>query len=401
MMALTFLAYCSYIVVVFSYTSHILEASKVKSFVFAVLMVLNSFLLFVPIFVTKFHYEILIMVLYVVALTVETMVVCKKGVVKTLFGVFSFAINFFAIRTLVIVGMAFVTGEPVAALLASEENRVLITTLNFFIPVPYILVTRKILKHSILDIALSETGTTMLSTVFLCVTFINQMAVFPSLLKVDGYLERNLYYHMATAVFSILVFVLVMVINYIYSNLKVVADTYSGKIDEIKLQEMTIKDIEDKSTIDAMTGAYVRNVAMDKLDEYIKDKKSCFIVFIDIDGLKLVNDRFGHNEGDWYIQVVAQKVKFTLGKHVVARLGGDEFLVVGESSNHDSITKTMLELEKEIANISLQNGKQYQTSISYGVQEIGPANTLSPKALVAKADEKMYVFKQGRKRNRA
>ncbi len=400
MIALTFLIYCCYILVVFSYTSYILEASKVKPIIFVSLMLLNIFLVVLPVYVTKFHYEFLIMILYVVALTAETSILCKKNLMKTLFGVFSFAINFFAIRTIIIVSMVLITGDSVATIVASEENRILITSINFLIPIPYILFTRTILKHNVLDIALSETNTTILSTIFLCATFINQMAVFPSLFKTEGFLERNLYYHLATAIFSISVFGLVMAINYIYSNLKVVANTYSKEIEEIQLQKLQIKDLENRSTIDPMTGFFIRDVALKKLEVHVKAKESCFIVFIDIDGLKLVNDCYGHNEGDWYIKAVSEEIKSSLNNHIIARLGGDEFLVVGKKTSPNSIAQAISELEKNISNISSQNSKQYQTTISYGIQEIGPDNCFSAKELVDIADDKMYAFKRSRKRNR-
>ncbi len=400
MLVLAYVIYSCYIIVVFSYTANIMEVDRIKPRVFAALIVANSFLVFGPIYVTGFKEESLIMALYVAALTVETLLVCKMNLAKTLFGVFSFAINFFAIRTCIIVFMCLATGDTPAELIESEANRIIITSINLFIPIPYILFTRRVLRQSILSIALSDNKTTILSSVFLGGIFLNQMGVLPSLDRMGGDIERNLYYHLATAIFSVIIFIFVMAINYFYSNLKVVAENYSEKIEEIRMQDLQIRDIVEKSNKDSMTGFYLRHVAMEELEWYIKKKAECFIVFIDIDGLKKVNDNHGHNEGDCYISEVSERIRRTLDKYTIARIGGDEFLIVGETVEDENITDIMLNLEKEIGRIAILKETGYSTSISYGIELIKRDNVLPSKTLIDRVDKKMYNFKKSRNRNR-
>ncbi len=394
------LVYCIYIVVVFSYIADILQSSTIKPITYTLLIIANSFLLIIPIYLTDFRHEILIMALYLVFFSVETKVICKSNIFQTLFGVFSFSINFFALRTIIIVVMSFISGEMVVSIISSEENRILITLINMIIPIPYILLTRMIMKNKILGIALSDRSTSILSTVFLGAIFINQMAAYPSLYKVEGDLVRNLYYHLTVSIFSIAIFMLVMIINLVYSNLKIVADNYTQKASELKAQDVIIKDIEERSVKDAMTGFYLRDTAIKRIEKYLEQTTEFFIVFIDIDGLKTVNDNFGHNEGDRYIKMVANKIEKNQGDHLIARIGGDEFLVIGQSSDNKDIAKTIKATEQDIAAMSDDIEKNYQTSISYGIQTVDKNNTLNATELIAMADEKMYELKKSRKKNR-
>ncbi len=400
MPAVTFLIYCAYMVVVFNYTSYVLGATRIGALVYIVLVALNSFIFFLPIYVTRFQYEYLFMIIYVVVLTAETLVVCKRELVQSLFGVFSFAINFFAIRTIVVVTMALLTNESGMLTVASVENRLLITAINMAIPIPYIILTKRILGKAILAIPLSDKRTTVLSTIFLGATFVNQIVASLSIDRAGGDVQKNLYYHLATAIYSIVIFMLVMVINYLYSNLRVVADNYTGKLERLRAQGREIRDIEYRAYTDAMTGFFVRDVAMSRLKDYLSVNLPCFIVFIDMDGLKTVNDTYGHNEGDKYILWVTDIMKAALEGHTIARLGGDEFLVVGKLSPNENITDVFLKIAKDVSEIADKHGKPYQTSVSYGIQEIGSDNVLGYAELVEMADAKMYNFKRERKRNR-
>jgi diguanylate cyclase (GGDEF)-like protein len=52
------------------------------------------------------------------------------------------------------------------------------------------------------------------------------------------------------------------------------------------------------------------------------------VLYLDLDRLKSINDSFGHTAGDWFIQVVAERLRMSAGKSMTARIGGDEFIVV-------------------------------------------------------------------------
>ena len=401
MIAFAWGLYFLYIIIVFKYISQVFYTENIKLTTFLILFVVNSWLLLVPIYITKFNFEYLMMILYCLVLIIEVRIIFKKGIEQILFGVFSFAINYFAIRVLIVTIMSLVTGNSITDLISNEKTRIFITCINFLLPIPYIWWTSIVLKQKILVIALTNKKITKLSSALLGAIFINQMTSVTTLYIVVGTAaDKNLMYHLITAIFSILLFILVMFINWVYSNLKSVADSYSEKIDQLMEQNLYIKSIENESITDSMTGFYIRDIAMETLERYLVEKKECFVIFVDIDRLKYVNDTYGHIEGDFYITAVSEIVKKAFSDYIISRIGGDEFLIIGEKTENEKILLVLYELERVVYDIALQYNKPYETSISYGVQDIRRENTLTSKEIIALADNKMYIFKRNRKINR-
>ena len=94
------------------------------------------------------------------------------------------------------------------------------------------------------------------------------------------------------------------------------------------------------SEYDAMTGVYNRRVGFEKLSQLYKNigKENCTIsvCFVDINGLKEVNDALGHEAGDELILSVITGIKKNIrNADFVARLGGDEFLIIFDGLSKD------------------------------------------------------------------
>ena len=79
-----------------------------------------------------------------------------------------------------------------------------------------------------------------------------------------------------------------------------------------------------KSEHDALTGCYNRN-HLSKVKSRYEQQRSFFVVFIDVNNLKRMNDEFGHEAGDSLLKNVASKMQFWNSYGDVYRLGGDEF----------------------------------------------------------------------------
>lgn len=84
---------------------------------------------------------------------------------------------------------------------------------------------------------------------------------------------------------------------------------------------------------DSLTGVYNRNSYEEKLDKIRQDDNSenIFVIFFDIDGLRDINNQYGHSAGDEAIKTVAKCIIVALkGKGDVYRIGGDEFVCIAE-----------------------------------------------------------------------
>ena len=115
------------------------------------------------------------------------------------------------------------------------------------------------------------------------------------------------------------------------------------------------------------------------------------LCFLDLDGLKNVNDRYGHEEGDRYIITVAEQIHRACrsGSDWVFRYGGDEFLVLFVGLPADRAVQ-----RAEVINESLRSldGFAYPLSVSYGV--IQSTQVPDWRELVQWADRAMYEQKR-------
>ena len=127
--------------------------------------------------------------------------------------------------------------------------------------------------------------------------------------------------------------------------------------------------------------------AIDRVSRY---DDSAAMLFVDIDGLKMINDTFGHQAGDEALILVAQMLSDGVRKSdCVARLGGDEFGILLERANEESTLETSSRLVSMIASCEFCfQGTCLPLSVAIGISVIEP-NDL-PDAVMARADLAMY-----------
>ena len=114
------------------------------------------------------------------------------------------------------------------------------------------------------------------------------------------------------------------------------------------------------------------------------------MLFVDLDGLKMINDTFGHRAGDEaLIQVAEMLAKGVRRSDVVARIGGDEFAVLLENATEESAHETAARLEDLICGCEFtHDGDALPLSVAIGVGMIGGDD--EPHAVMQRADEEMY-----------
>ena len=127
--------------------------------------------------------------------------------------------------------------------------------------------------------------------------------------------------------------------------------------------------------------------AIDRVSRY---DDSAAMLFVDIDGLKMINDTFGHQAGDEALMLVAQMLSEGVRKSdCVARLGGDEFGILLERACENSALETAGRLADMIAGSEFcYQGTCLPLSVAIGLTVIEPHDL--PDAVVARADHAMY-----------
>ena len=164
--------------------------------------------------------------------------------------------------------------------------------------------------------------------------------------------------------------------------------------------------LQELATHDGMTGLLNRTAALEAisrdLDQIDRDGGSLVVLFVDLDGLKAVNDVHGHDAGDDLIRLTARTLRSTTRtSDIVARLGGDEFLVAGRvsaevrSARSETGVGTLAQrLAAAIEAASLQIGDvriPLQASIGMAISEPGEQGA---EDIIRRADAAMYRAKQ-------
>lgn len=168
-------------------------------------------------------------------------------------------------------------------------------------------------------------------------------------------------------------------------------------IQEVRNRKQAEMEGRQLSLTDELTGLHNRRGFFLLAEQQLKTahcmKVFCWVIFIDLDGLKLINDTLGHDMGDALIVDAAQLLKQSFpNSDIVARLGGDEFIVFISSyfQDADSIQAC---LQANIANFNQQQNRSYELSMSIGIERYSPESNMSLEELIARSDELMYAHK--------
>lgn len=153
---------------------------------------------------------------------------------------------------------------------------------------------------------------------------------------------------------------------------------------------------------DQMTGLLNRRGLMIHADQMMamsqRSGERFFLLFMDMDGLKRINDNLGHHIGDKAIIELAHVLKEGFRESdIVARIGGDEFVALTQSDGKNGVDKLIDRLHQNLEVRNLQEGREYNVSVSVGKSSFDPKNPISFDKLLLQADQIMYRAKAQKK----
>ncbi|MCM1316466.1 MAG: GGDEF domain-containing protein [Prevotella sp.] len=156
--------------------------------------------------------------------------------------------------------------------------------------------------------------------------------------------------------------------------------------------------------IDPMCNIYNRNGFINLVDIKFKEcaerKETIMITFIDMDGLKFINDNYGHDEGDFAIQRLAGVIQDSCIDGICARFGGDEFIVFTAGVVDGDDEAFVRRFNSKIDAINNIIKKPYTLSASVGSVIVTTNEDTTLYSVIKQADEKMYDVKKERKNSR-
>ncbi|MCD8574625.1 MAG: GGDEF domain-containing protein [Erysipelotrichaceae bacterium] len=170
----------------------------------------------------------------------------------------------------------------------------------------------------------------------------------------------------------------------------------------VQIQSYT-KQMEKLAETDMLTGILNRRGFFETVDvafrQDIRAKKTPGIIFCDVNGLKKVNDHFGHEVGDQMIMDTASILSNVFKNDVLARMGGDEFVIYISECSFSLLEHINFILNERINQFNMQNNTVYQLSLEAGVACYDETNHSSLDVLIKEADQNLYTKKRFRKIN--
>jgi diguanylate cyclase (GGDEF)-like protein len=156
--------------------------------------------------------------------------------------------------------------------------------------------------------------------------------------------------------------------------------------------------LHQMSFYDDLTGLLNRrgfmSLAMQQLKIAQRENWELVVLFADLDGLKHINDNFGHPEGDRALRTIAAVLKETFRtSDLFGRLGGDEFIVMALNAPAPGVAAMLERLQRNIERHNDQN-RYYRISLSLGIAQFDPQQALSLEDLIVRADQALYENKR-------
>lgn len=198
--------------------------------------------------------------------------------------------------------------------------------------------------------------------------------------------------------FLIMIFVLILVLLLIFRPYEEKLDSYFNELTKTMLL------LEKQASFDEMTGVYNKQSGTlflgREIERSLRSKDPVTLCFIDLDGLKKINDTYGHQEGDRMIKAFSNILKQNVrSSDVTFRYGGDEFVLILTGSGEQA-ARTIQRIENSVRTFNERVNKPWTLSFSSGLASYRGEEGTSGDELLKLADERMYINKTKKKENK-
>jgi len=172
------------------------------------------------------------------------------------------------------------------------------------------------------------------------------------------------------------------------------------RVAELELAQESLRNL---SLTDDLTGLYNRRgfftLAKQQLNSARREGRHASLVYIDMDGLKRLNDTHGHEIGSRAIQEVSDILRETFrSSDLIARIGGDEFVVFETSNDQIDEGTDVQRLQDNVTRHNAQQARDYEISLSIGVASMDSDSSMTLEELLKNGDKTMYQQKRNKRR---
>ncbi len=391
--------YGLYHFVFFSYSSYIFNYTEKRLISGAISYLIN--LSFWIVYITFFNiaHEAFAAIAFFLLLFFEFLYFFKIKIQIALYIALTFALNLFAKRIAFIGVICLFEGGMPTTVMENKLCFMLVLILSCLMSSNTIALARRSLTKIYLDTILSDNKNIQFLTGIFAIVYFSIILLSFTIPTANGD-SGLLIFYILSGTFFLLAFLIFLIYAYHLAKLRLVAKEYKETKDYNEEQKIVLDELKKNATTDHLTGMLSREEISEKIVIATNEKHMFFLVFFDIDGLKIVNDLYGHNEGDEYINQVSQIIYSYFGDYYIGRYGGDEILVLGKYKNEAEVTAKVVQCYTKIEEISTIQEKNYSTSVSYGIVFSQKVKNTSAKDIIALGDKRMYEMKKLRQKHR-
>ena len=175
----------------------------------------------------------------------------------------------------------------------------------------------------------------------------------------------------------------------------------SKEITDYKLMEHELRTL---SLTDQLTGILNRRGFLTLAEQLLKQakrqKRGLYMLYVDLDNLKGINDQWGHHTGDIALIHTANMLKENYRESdIIARIGGDEFVVLPAGKAGDNFDSIIHRLDEAVDLKNAQGGREFTLSLSAGISYFNPTNPCTIEELLVLGDRSMYEKKKIKQRD--
>ncbi len=164
--------------------------------------------------------------------------------------------------------------------------------------------------------------------------------------------------------------------------------------------------LRNLALVDELTGLYNRRGFMALADQNVRlakrTKRQLLVGVADLDGLKAINDTFGHGHGDKALTETVKILRETFREtDIIARIGGDEFAILALEASKNTINMLSARLQAILQRHNRKRNSRHKLSISMGMVPYNPESPKSIDQLMKQADALMYEQKRHKRTSRS
>lgn len=157
--------------------------------------------------------------------------------------------------------------------------------------------------------------------------------------------------------------------------------------------------LDNLSRSDGLTGIYNRRGFLDAAEELLEKSRAngrkVLVIYVDMNNLKIINDRYGHEEGDFSLKFIGEVLTDVMQNQGIAgRIGGDEFACIMEYVRDDEGEVLLQDIYGRFDQYNAGSSKPYNLTVSAGARLLRSTENLTLKQALTQADEKLYEVKK-------